>query len=58
LDVQSAFELPPGAATKYTLKSSWADDAARPPLVAEAGKPLRLALRPMEVVVMDATAEP
>ncbi|MBM3891207.1 MAG: enterotoxin [Verrucomicrobia bacterium] len=54
LDVGTAFELPAGAPTRYALKSPWADDAARPALTAEAGKPLRIALRPFEVFVADA----
>jgi hypothetical protein len=52
-DVGAAFELPPGAATQFDLRSPWADDA-RAPLRAEAGKPLRVALRPFEVIVVDA----
>jgi hypothetical protein len=52
-DVGAAFELPPGAATRFDLRSPWADDA-RAPLRAEAGKPLRVALRPFEVIVVDA----
>ena len=41
LEVGSAFELPPGAATKFNLLSPWAEDAQRPALQAEAGTPLR-----------------
>ena len=58
LDVGAAFQLPPGAAERYTLKSPWADDAARPALQAEAGKPLKLTLKPFEVIVFDATPQP
>ena len=58
LDVGPAFALPPGAATRYALRSPWADDAARPALQAEAGKPLKLALKPFEVMVFDATPQP
>ena len=54
LDVAAAFELPPGARTKYLLKSPWAEDASKPALRAEAGKPLRITLKPFEVVVLDA----
>jgi hypothetical protein len=54
LDVATIFELPAGAATKYTLKSPWADEAHHPALAAEAGRPLRLTLKPFEVVVLDA----
>jgi hypothetical protein len=54
VDLKTAFELPAGAATKYSLKSPWAEDAAKPAVAAEAGKPVRLALGPFEVVVLDA----
>ncbi len=54
LDVAAAFELPSGAQTNYLLKSPWSEDAARPALRAEAGKPLRLTLNPFEIVVLDA----
>ena len=55
LDVGAAFELPAGAVTAYTLKSPWAEDASRPALTAEAGKPLPFKLNPFEVLVLDAT---
>ncbi|MFA5192526.1 MAG: enterotoxin [Verrucomicrobiia bacterium] len=58
LDVGTAFELPAGAATKYVLKSPWAEDAQKPALAAEAGKPVRFALKPFEILVFDATSVP
>jgi hypothetical protein len=54
LDVAAAFELPLEAQTKYLLKSPWSEDAAKPALWAEAGKPLRIMLEPFEIVVLDA----
>jgi hypothetical protein len=54
LDVRAAFELPPGAATAYTLTSPWAEDAGKPRLRAVSGKVLRVALKPFEVLVYDA----
>ncbi len=54
LDVQSAFELPPGAPTKYFLKSPWTEETAKHPWAVRAGRPLRLTLRPSEVVVFEA----
>jgi hypothetical protein len=54
LDARTVFELPAGARTKFMLKSPWAEDAAKPELRAEAGKPLRLTLKPFEVLVFDA----
>jgi hypothetical protein len=55
LDVGSALELPPKATTQFTLRGAWAEDGGKPALAAEAGKPLRLTLKPFEVVVLDAT---
>ena len=55
LDVGSAFELPPKATTRFTLRSAWAEDGGKPALTAEAGKPLRVTFKPFEVVVLDAT---
>jgi hypothetical protein len=55
LDVGPAFELPPGARTRYTLRSPWSDDAQKPLLIAQAGQPIELTLAPFEVVVFDAT---
>jgi hypothetical protein len=54
LDVTPAFELPLGGQTKYLLKSPWAEDASQPALRAEAGKPLRITLKPFEIMVLDA----
>jgi hypothetical protein len=54
LDLATAFDLPVGANTKYSLKSPWSEDALKPLLAAEAGKPSRITLQPFEVVVLDA----
>jgi hypothetical protein len=54
LDVQSAFQLPAGAAVKFALNSPWAEDRGKPALPVEAGKPLRLTLKPFEVLVLEA----
>jgi hypothetical protein len=53
LDVGAAFELPAGAATKFTLRSPWAEHVSQPALAAEAGKPLQFALKPFEVSVLE-----
>ncbi len=58
LEIGKAFELPPGAVTKFALKSPWADEAARPVLPVTAGKPERLTLKPFEILVFDATPVP
>jgi hypothetical protein len=56
LDVGSAWELPGGSATRFTLRSPWAEDAGKPELTAVVGTSLRLELQPFEVVVLDARA--
>ncbi len=55
LDVGAAFELPPGAIARFTLRSAWTEDEGKPAFTAEAGKPLLFKLKPFEVVVFDAT---
>jgi hypothetical protein len=54
MDVGRAFELPPGAPTKFTLHGPWEEDAGQPALHAEAGSPLRLTLEPFEILVFNA----
>jgi len=54
LDVKAAFELPPRAPSGYLLRSPWADEAAKPLLTVEAGKPFQVKLRPFEVVIFEA----
>ena len=58
LEVGVAFELPPGGATQYKLTSPWAEDAGKPRLQTEAGRPVRIPLKPFEVAVFDALPEP
>jgi hypothetical protein len=53
LEVGSAFELPPGARTRFKFTRPWAEDRAKPPLTARAGKPIQLTLRPFEVLVLE-----
>jgi hypothetical protein len=55
LDVGTAFELPPGAPTRYALRSPWAEDTAQAARLAEAGQTVQLLLRPGEVLVLEAT---
>jgi hypothetical protein len=55
LDVGSAFELPGGSATTYSLHSPWSEDAGTPELTAVAGSPVRPELQPFQVIVLDAT---
>jgi hypothetical protein len=57
LDVQSAFELPPGAPSRYLLKSPWAEHAGQRALTIAAGRPTSLTLKPFEILVFDAVPE-
>jgi hypothetical protein len=54
VDVGQAFELPAGAATSYTLKSPWQEDAGKPLIRATAGQPVTIELAPFQVLVFDA----
>jgi hypothetical protein len=54
LDVGRAFELPDGAPQKYSLKSPWKTDAAKPPIDVAAGKEHVFELKPFEILVFDA----
>lgn len=58
LDVGAALELPPGAPTTYRLKSPWQEDSSQPAITGEAGKRLRIVLKPFETVVFDAVPAP
>lgn len=55
LEIGSAFELPRGARTKFSLRSPWVEDSERPILRAEAGTSLRFTLKPFEILILDAT---
>ena len=57
LDVGAIFELPAGAAAKYALKSPWAEDAQKPVLAVEVGKPVQLTLKPFEILEFDAVPQ-
>lgn len=54
IDIGKVFELPQGAAQKYTLKSPWKEDSAKEPLVLSAGEEHAFELQPFEVLVFDA----
>jgi hypothetical protein len=58
LDVGQAFELPSGAPTRYTLKSPWKGDAAKPAIEVTAGKPHPFTLAPFEALVFEAVPQP
>ena len=55
VDIGKAFELPDGAAEKYSLKSPWKEDAGSEAIVLKAGKTHTFELKPFDVLVFDAT---
>jgi len=55
LDIGKTFELPPGAAQKYSLESPWKSDAGKAAIVLSAGQEHTFELKPFEVLVLDAT---
>ncbi|MHC4510293.1 MAG: alpha-galactosidase, partial [Planctomycetota bacterium] len=55
IDIGKAFELPRGAAQKYSLKSPWKEDADKAAIVLTAGREHAFKLKPFEVLVFDAT---
>ena len=69
LDIGKVFELPKGAAQKYSLKSPWKKDADKPVLrsttstedgaaiILSAGKEHTFELKPFDVLVFDATPQ-
>jgi len=55
LDLQTAFELPPGAPGRYRLESPWRDPVgARPAVTLRAAEPHEFELAPFEVLVLEA----
>jgi len=55
IDIGEAFELPGGAARKYSLKSPWREDAGSKPIVLTAGRKHTFMIEPFGVLVFDAT---
>lgn len=55
MDIGKAFELPQGAAQKYSLKSPWASDVGTSAIELSAGQERIFELKPFEVLVFDAT---
>ncbi len=54
VDVQAAFELPPGAARDYRSKTVWSDAKDRTEVTLSAGRPHLFELGPFEVLVLEA----
>ena len=56
LDPAQAFELPDGAAQRYTARSPWAADRGQPPFAIQAGREHAFRLAPFQVLNLDVTA--
>jgi len=54
IDIGKAFELPKGAAEKYSLKSPWKENAESKTIELSAGTEHTFELKPFEVLVFDA----
>ena len=54
-DAAKLFELPPGAPGKIVMHSPWKRDRQEPSITLESGQPATLALKPFEVLVLEAT---
>ena len=54
IDIGKVFELPTGAAQKYSLKSPWKKDKNRAVIVLSAGAEYTFEMEPFEVMVFDA----
>ena len=54
IDVGRAFELPAGAARRFVAKSPWKQDEGAAPVSLEAGEAHSFALRPLEVLTLEA----
>jgi len=53
IDIGEAFELPAGAARKYSLKSPWKQDADSETILMSAGKEHTFKIAPFDVLVFD-----
>jgi hypothetical protein len=54
IDIGEVFQLPKGAAQKYSLQSPWKNDAGRAANTVSVGKQITFELKPFEVLVFDA----
>ena len=57
IDIGKAFELPPGAARQYTLRSPWKNEGDQPAVPLLAGQERAFELDPFAVLVFDAKAQ-
>jgi hypothetical protein len=57
VDIGQAFELPPGAAQRYTARSPWKSETSQPAIELNAGKPHTFHLAPFQVLTLEAHPE-
>ena len=57
LDPQAVFELPEGAAKRFTAHSPWKDDAGKPVLALQAGTAHEFQLAPFQVLTLNLTPQ-
>ncbi len=57
LRLQDAFELPSGAAQRYSARSPWKDDAGQPAISLDATQPHDFHLEPFQVLTIDVTPQ-
>ncbi len=57
IDVAKAFELPQGAATRFTVRRLWEAQKTDKPMTLEAGRPHTFELAPLEVLAFEAIPE-
>jgi hypothetical protein len=55
VDVNKAFELPPGAPSTYEARSPWQQDREKPSIVLSASVPYTFHLRPFQVLTVEAS---
>jgi hypothetical protein len=55
LDAEQAFELPNGAARRYSARSPWREDGGKQALILTAGTPAAVRLAPFQVLTLEAT---
>ena len=53
IDIRRAFELPLGAAEKYTARSPWSNESSAPAIELTAGKPFTFHLEPFQVLTLE-----
>jgi len=57
LEVEQAFELPPGAPHKFRAHSPWASETSQAAIELEAGRPYMFHLAPFQVLTLEAMPE-